>query len=42
VNEIAAGAEQINSAMDKVAGISADNKQRIGALVTEVAKFKVE
>jgi methyl-accepting chemotaxis protein len=42
VNEIAAGAEQINSSMDKVAGISAGNKQRIGALAVEVSKFKVE
>ncbi|MDR1955654.1 MAG: methyl-accepting chemotaxis protein, partial [Treponema sp.] len=42
VQEIATGAEQINSSMDRVAGISAENKERIQGLMGEVAKFKVE
>ncbi|MDR1955524.1 MAG: methyl-accepting chemotaxis protein, partial [Treponema sp.] len=41
VNEIASGAEQINSSMGRVAGISADNRERISALISEVGKFKV-
>jgi methyl-accepting chemotaxis protein len=41
VNEIASGAEQINSSMSRVAGISADNRERISALISEVGKFKV-
>jgi methyl-accepting chemotaxis protein len=42
VQEIATGAEQINSSMDRVAGISADNQERIHALIQEVSKFTIE
>ncbi|MDR1904008.1 MAG: methyl-accepting chemotaxis protein [Treponema sp.] len=42
VSEIATGAEQINGSMGRVAEISADNRQRIAALMNEVGKFKVE
>jgi methyl-accepting chemotaxis protein len=42
INEIVGGAEQINSSMARVAGISADTKQRIHTLITEVSKFTIE
>ncbi|MHB9293856.1 putative methyl-accepting chemotaxis protein [Hollandina sp. SP2] len=42
IQEIATGAEQINSSMDRVAGISADNRERIQALMGEVSKFTIE
>jgi methyl-accepting chemotaxis protein len=42
VQEIATGAEQINSSMDRVAGISVDNQERIHALIGEVSKFTIE
>ncbi|MDR2149957.1 MAG: methyl-accepting chemotaxis protein [Spirochaetaceae bacterium] len=42
VQEIAAGAEQINTSMARVAGISADNRERIQALMGEVSKFTIE
>ncbi|MDR2070599.1 MAG: methyl-accepting chemotaxis protein, partial [Treponema sp.] len=42
IQEIATGAEQINSSMNRVAGISADNRERIQALMGEVSKFTIE
>ncbi|MDR2478110.1 MAG: methyl-accepting chemotaxis protein [Treponema sp.] len=42
MNEMASGAEQINTAVDRVNSISTQNKENIGVLVAEVAKFKVE
>jgi methyl-accepting chemotaxis protein len=42
MNEMAAGAEQINVAVTRVNAISRENKENIGVLVREVAKFKVE
>jgi methyl-accepting chemotaxis protein len=42
VGEIAAGAEQINSSMERVAGITGDNRERIQALEVEVSKFRIE
>ncbi|MDR3122419.1 MAG: methyl-accepting chemotaxis protein [Treponema sp.] len=42
MNEMAAGAEQINVAVTRVNAISGENKESIGVLALEVAKFKVE
>jgi methyl-accepting chemotaxis protein len=42
IHEIAGGAEQISTSMTRVAGISADTRQRIHALITEVSKFTIE
>ena len=40
--EMAAGADQINTAVDRVNTISIDNREHIGFLAGEVARFKVE
>ena len=42
IGEIAAGANYINSAVERVRDISDDNKEHIGALSKEVERFKVE
>jgi methyl-accepting chemotaxis protein len=42
MSEMANGADNINEAVNSVAGISAANKEHINTLVKEVAKFKVE
>jgi methyl-accepting chemotaxis protein len=42
MNEMAAGAEQINGSVNYVNSISGKNKEDIEALVKEVSKFKVE
>ena len=42
MNEMASGAEQINAAVDRVNGISGQNKSNIDILIAEIAKFKVE
>jgi methyl-accepting chemotaxis protein len=42
MNEMAAGAEQINSAANEVNNISNRNKENIDVLVKEVSRFKVE
>jgi methyl-accepting chemotaxis protein len=41
MNEMAAGAEQINVAVTQVDAISGQNKENIDVLVQEVSKFKV-
>jgi methyl-accepting chemotaxis protein len=40
MNEMAAGADQINTAVNQVNNISSENKGSIDILVKEVAKFK--
>jgi methyl-accepting chemotaxis protein len=42
MNEMAAGADQINVSVNHVNSISGQNKENIGVLVGEVSKFKVE
>jgi methyl-accepting chemotaxis protein len=42
MNEMASGADQINVAVTRVNTISGQNKENIGVLAQEVAKFKVE
>jgi methyl-accepting chemotaxis protein len=42
MNEMATGADQINTAVNRVSEISGENKDNIEALIGEVAKFKVE
>ena len=42
MNEMAAGAEQINIAVNMVNEISAKNRQNIDHLINEVSRFKVE
>jgi methyl-accepting chemotaxis protein len=42
MNEMAAGADQINIAVNRVNEISEKNKQSIDSLVKEVSRFKVE
>jgi methyl-accepting chemotaxis protein len=42
MNEMAAGADQINVAVSRVNTISGQNKENIDVLVREVSKFKVE
>jgi methyl-accepting chemotaxis protein len=42
MNEMAAGADQINATVNRVDTISGENKQSIDILVGEVAKFKIE
>jgi methyl-accepting chemotaxis protein len=42
INEMASGADQINVAVNRVNGISGENKSSIDVLVSEVSKFKVE
>jgi methyl-accepting chemotaxis protein len=46
MNEMASGADQINTAVNQVNGISGQNKENIDVLidvlVKEVSKFKVE
>jgi methyl-accepting chemotaxis protein len=39
---MAAGADQINIAVNRVNTISGENKENIDILVREVSKFKVE
>jgi len=39
---MAAGAEQINTAVNQVNDISGRNREGIAALIREVSKFKVE
>jgi methyl-accepting chemotaxis protein len=41
MNEMAASAEQINTAISRVNSISGENKDRINSLVLEVERFKV-
>jgi methyl-accepting chemotaxis protein len=41
VQEIAAGAERINTATDRVSGISADDHERIQALMSEASRFTI-
>jgi methyl-accepting chemotaxis protein len=41
VNEMAAGVDQINIAVDRVNGISGENRRLIDRLADEMAKFKV-
>jgi methyl-accepting chemotaxis protein len=41
MNEMAAGAEQINVAVNRVNEISGQNKDNIDTLVREVSRFKV-
>jgi methyl-accepting chemotaxis protein len=42
MNEMAAGADEINVAVNEVNSISGENKQSIDGLVQEVSRFKVE
>jgi methyl-accepting chemotaxis protein len=42
MSEMAASAEQINTAIDRVNSISGENKESINSLVLEVERFKVE
>jgi methyl-accepting chemotaxis protein len=42
MNEMAAGADQIDSAVNHVNDISINNKKQIDTLLGEVSKFKVE
>jgi hypothetical protein len=42
MNEMAAGSEQINVTVNRVNGISGQNKENIDILVAEVSRFKVE
>ncbi|MDR2447459.1 MAG: methyl-accepting chemotaxis protein, partial [Treponema sp.] len=42
MQEMASGAEQIDTAVHKVNDISIENKKQIERLMTEVSRFKVE
>jgi methyl-accepting chemotaxis protein len=42
MNEMAAGADQVNVVITRVNTIGGENKKNIDALVRKVAKFKVE
>jgi methyl-accepting chemotaxis protein len=42
MQEMASGADQIDTAVSQVNDISGENKKRIGALIQEVSRFKVE
>jgi methyl-accepting chemotaxis protein len=42
MNEMAAGANQINVAVNRVNEISVDNQEKINTLVAEVEKFIVD
>jgi methyl-accepting chemotaxis protein len=42
MNEMASGAEQINTAVHHISGISDKNRRDIDALIREVGRFKVE
>jgi methyl-accepting chemotaxis protein len=42
MQEMAVGAEQIDTAVNRVNGISVENKRQIEQLMTEVSRFKVE
>jgi methyl-accepting chemotaxis protein len=42
MNEMAAGADQINVAVNRVNDISVQNREHIETLVREVSLFKVE
>jgi methyl-accepting chemotaxis protein len=42
MNEMAAGADQINAAVNQVNEISRKNKETIELLIEEVSRFKVE
>jgi methyl-accepting chemotaxis protein len=41
INEMASGAEQINTAITKINELSGNNKESIDSLVAEITKFKV-
>lgn len=42
MQEMAAGAKEINHAVNRVSAISDENKQHIDTLVSEISKFKIE
>ncbi|MDR2782884.1 MAG: hypothetical protein LBB48_03430 [Treponema sp.] len=42
MREMAAGAEQISTAVMRVNDISAENKRQIETLMREVARFRIE
>jgi methyl-accepting chemotaxis protein len=42
MNEMAVGAEQINTAVNQVNNISGENRDTIALLSKEVSKFKIE
>jgi methyl-accepting chemotaxis protein len=42
MNEMASGADQINSAVNRVSEISVENKNHIDTLVAEISKFMVD
>jgi methyl-accepting chemotaxis protein len=42
MNEMAGGANEINSAVNNVSEISTKNREGIASLMREVSKFKVE
>jgi methyl-accepting chemotaxis protein len=42
MNEMASGADQINTAVNRVNTISGENKQSIDVLVQEVSGFKID
>jgi methyl-accepting chemotaxis protein len=42
MDEMAEGADLVNTAVDRVNGISAENRELLGTLVEAVSKFKVE
>jgi methyl-accepting chemotaxis protein len=42
MNEMTIGMDQINAAINRVNELSADNRNHIGSLVSEVSRFKVE
>jgi methyl-accepting chemotaxis protein len=42
MNEMASGADQINTAVVRVNAISGTNRENIDVLISEVSKFKVE
>jgi methyl-accepting chemotaxis protein len=41
VNEMAAGADQVNAAVNNVNGITSQNRDAIDALLKEVSRFKI-
>ena len=42
VNEMASGADQVNTAVNQVKDLSNENQDSIGTLTREVSRFKVE
>jgi methyl-accepting chemotaxis protein len=42
MNEMAAGADQINIAVSRVNELSSNNREHINLLVKEISRFKVE